>query len=80
MTMNRLEFPVKYSFDVDSSSVIATVPGLNYVSSFGKDFAEAEQNVIEAVLAYLEALRKDNLPFPETPKKSSGTILVIEAN
>ena len=76
--MNRLEFPVEYSFDLDSNSVIATVPDLNYVSSFGKDFAEAEQNVIEAVLAYLEALKKDNLPLPATPTKSSGTMLVIE--
>ncbi len=76
--MNRLELPVEYSFDIDSNLVIATVPDLNYISSFGKDFAEAEQNVIEAVLAYLEALKKDNLPIPDFPKKSSGTMLVIE--
>ncbi len=75
MKMNRLEFPVEYSFDIDSNSVIATVPDLNYVSSFGKDFAEAEQNIIEAVLAYLEALKKDNSPCPETPRKSSGTMI-----
>ena len=36
--MNRLEFRVEYSFDVESGAVIAT-PVLNYVSSFGKDFA-----------------------------------------
>ena len=67
--MNRLELPVEYSFDIDSNLVIATVPDLNYISSFGKDFAEAAKNVIEAVLAYLEALKKDNLPIPDFPKK-----------
>ncbi|MEA5508924.1 type II toxin-antitoxin system HicB family antitoxin [Crocosphaera sp. UHCC 0190] len=76
--MNRLEFPVEYSFDVETNSVIATVPDLNYISSFGKDFTEAEQNVIEAVLAYLEALKMDGLPIPSCPKKSTGTVLLIE--
>ncbi len=50
--MNRLEFPVEYSFDVDSNMVIATIAQLNYTSSF-KDFTEAEINITEAVLAYL---------------------------
>lgn len=59
--MNRLEFPVEYSFDVETNSVIATVPDLNYISSFGKDFTEAENNITEAVLAYLEALKSDRL-------------------
>lgn len=59
--MKRLEFPVEYSFDVETNSVVATVPDLNYISSFGKDFAEAERNVSEAILAYLEALKMDGL-------------------
>ncbi|MEA5534907.1 type II toxin-antitoxin system HicB family antitoxin [Crocosphaera sp. XPORK-15E] len=62
--MKRLEFPVEYSFDVETNSVVATVPDLNYISSFGKDFAEAEQNVSEAILTYLEALKMDGLPIP----------------
>ncbi|MGK7900192.1 MAG: type II toxin-antitoxin system HicB family antitoxin [Hormoscilla sp.] len=53
--MNRLELRVEYSFDVESGAVIATVPDLNYVSSFGKDFASAKKNVTEAVQVYLEA-------------------------
>jgi predicted RNase H-like HicB family nuclease len=76
--MNRFEFPVEYSFDVETNSVIATVPDLNYISSFGKDFTEAENNVMEAVLAYLEALKMDGLPLPNYPKKSTGTMLIIE--
>ena len=36
--MNRLEFPVEYSFDRENHSVIATVPDLNHISSFGQDF------------------------------------------
>jgi predicted RNase H-like HicB family nuclease len=76
--MKRLEFTVEYSFDVETNSVVATVPELNYISSFGKDFAEAEKNVIEAVLAYLEALKMDDLPIPNFPRKSTGTVLLIE--
>jgi predicted RNase H-like HicB family nuclease len=75
--MDRLEFPVEYSFDGESNLVIATIPQLNYISSFGKDFIEAETNITEAVLAYLEALEKDNLPIPKIEKKS-GTVLIVE--
>ena len=38
MNMNRLEFPVEYSFDIDSNSVMATVPDLNYISSLALFF------------------------------------------
>ena len=76
--MSRLEFPVEYSFDIETKSVIATVPELNYISSFGQDFTESEKNIIEAVSAYLEVLRIDGLPQPNCEKFSNKTILVIE--
>lgn len=76
--MNRLEFPVEYSFDLETHSVIATVPDLNHISSFGKDFTEAEHNITKAVLAYLETLKIDNLPLPIPPQKATGTLLAIE--
>ena len=75
--IKRLEFQIEYSFEAESNAVIATVPELNWVSSFGKDFAEAETNVIEAVLAYLEALQINGLPLPE-PRKTTGTVLVVD--
>jgi predicted RNase H-like HicB family nuclease len=76
--MNRFDFPIEYSFDSETNSVIATVPDLNYISSFGKNFTEAEQNVTEAILAYLEALKMDGLPLPICSQKSTGTMLVVE--
>lgn len=76
--MSRLEFPVEYSFDAETKSVIATVPELNYISSFGKNFSEAEKNIIEAVLGYLEVLKMDNLPLPNCQKKTNKTMLIIE--
>jgi predicted RNase H-like HicB family nuclease len=50
------EYRVIYEFDQETGQVMATVPELNYVSSFGADFAEAERNIMEAVAAYLETL------------------------
>ena len=50
------EYRVIYQFDRETGQVMAAVPELNYVSSFGADFAEAEQNIMEAVAAYLETL------------------------
>ena len=76
--MSRFEFPVEYSFDFETKSVTATVPELNYISSFGKDFAEAEKNIIEAVSAYLEVLKMDGLPQPNCQKTTNKTMLIIE--
>lgn len=75
--MDRLELPVEYSFDFDSKMVIATILQLNYISSFGKDFKEAEKNITEAVLAYLEALEKEGLTISNI-EKSLGTVLIVE--
>jgi predicted RNase H-like HicB family nuclease len=75
--MKRLEFKVEYSFDKETGMVTATVPELNYVSSFGETFEEAELNISEAVLAYLEALQRDNQPLPVS-QLTSGTILALE--
>jgi predicted RNase H-like HicB family nuclease len=52
------EYRVIYEFDQETGQVMATVPELNYVSSFGADFADAEQNIMEAVAAYLETLAR----------------------
>jgi predicted RNase H-like HicB family nuclease len=72
--MKRLEFKVGYSFDKETGMVTATVPESNYVSSFGET---AEPNISEAVLAYLEALQRDNQPLPVS-QLTSGTILALE--
>ena len=53
------EYRVIYEFDRETGQVMATVPELNYISSFGANFAEAEQNILEAVAAYLEALHAE---------------------
>ncbi|MEB3174443.1 MAG: type II toxin-antitoxin system HicB family antitoxin [Cyanobacteriota bacterium] len=74
----RLEFPIEYSFDPEAQVIIATVPSLNHISSFGKDFAEAENNIIEAVLAYIESLQKDELPITQDCASTTGTLLAIE--
>ncbi|HWG84886.1 MAG TPA: type II toxin-antitoxin system HicB family antitoxin [Deinococcales bacterium] len=75
--MRRLLYRVEYAFDPETGSVTATVPELNHVSSFGTDFAEAERNVTEAALLYLETLAAHGEPPPE-PATQQGTLLTID--
>jgi len=71
------EYRVIYEFDQETGQVMATVPELNHVSSFGADFAEAEQNIIEAVAAYLEALVAEGQPLPRGREEREGTFLRV---
>ena len=65
------EYRVIYQFDRETGQVMAAVPELNYVSSFGADFAEAEQNIMEAVAAYIE------IRSPELPVGARVKVIVI---
>jgi len=72
-----IEYRVIYEFDKETGQVTATVPDLNYVSSFVADFAEAERNIQEAVEAYLEALVKEGQSLPLVAEGREGTFLHI---
>lgn len=67
MTKKGYNFKIEYEVDKKSGRVVATIPELNHVSSFGDTFAEAEANVKEAALTYLEVLQKDGEPIPSVP-------------
>ncbi len=54
------EYKIEYNFDPETRFVTGVVPALNYLSSFGANFAEAEKNITEAIEAYLESLIKEN--------------------
>lgn len=62
--MFTTEYKIKYDFDTETRAVTAVVPSLNYLSSFGATFAEAEKNITEAITAYLEALAKKQSIIP----------------
>ncbi|MBI3632799.1 MAG: type II toxin-antitoxin system HicB family antitoxin [Candidatus Vogelbacteria bacterium] len=51
---NEFEYKIEYEADKESGQITATIPELNHLSSFGETFAEAESNVREAALGYLE--------------------------
>ena len=57
--------------------MIATIPELNHVSSFGETFAEAEANVREAALGYLEVLVKKHKTLPKPAFHTEGTYLKL---
>ena len=60
----EFEYKIEYEVDKKSGRIVATIPELNHVSSYGANFAEAESNVREAALGYLELLTMKNLKAP----------------
>jgi predicted RNase H-like HicB family nuclease len=70
------QYKIQYDFDPETRSVTAVVPALNYLSSFGDNFQKAEQNIKEAIQAYLEALIKEHLEIPQE-KILEGTFLKV---
>ena len=73
----EFEYKIEYEADKETGEITATIPELNHVSSFGDSFPEAESNVREAALGYLEVLRKENREMPEPSFHTEGTYLKI---
>jgi len=73
----QYEYKIEYEFEPETKQITATIPELNHVSSFGDTFAEAEANVKEAALCYLEALVKDNEEIPIPAFRTEGTYLKL---
>ncbi len=77
MTKKEYNFRIEYEVDKKTGRVIATIPELNNVSSFGDTFAEAEANVKEAALCYLETLEKEKRPIPKPVFRTEGTYIKL---
>ena len=63
---NEFSYKIEYENDKESGQVIATIPELNHISSFGDTFAEAESNVRDAALGYFELLQKKQQEIKNT--------------
>ncbi len=74
---NEFEYKIEYEADKESGQITATIPELNHISSFGDSFAEAESNVREAALGYLEVLVKEKKEIPRSVFHTEGTYLKI---
>ena len=77
MAKHGFEYKIEYELDKKTGQVVATVPELNHTSSFGDSFAEAEANVREAVLGYLEVLEKKQKQVPKPVFHTEGTYLKL---
>jgi predicted RNase H-like HicB family nuclease len=73
----EFEYKIEYEVDKETGEIVATIPDLNHVSSFGNTFAEAESNVREAALGYLEVLQMENKEIPRSVFHTEGTYLKI---
>ena len=74
-----LQYRIEYEVDKETKQVVATIPELNHISSFGDSFAEAEASVREAALGYLEMLCREHRRIPKPAFKTEGTYLKIFA-
>jgi len=74
---NEFAYKIEYEADKETGQISATIPELNHISSFGDTFAEAEANVREAVLGFLEVLVKENKEIPKQAFRTEGTYLKI---
>ena len=77
MNNREFEYKIEYETDKKSGQVVAIIPELNHVSSFGNSFAEAEANVKEAALGYLEVLIDEQKEIPKPSFHTEGTYLKI---
>ena len=73
----EFEYKIEYEADKKTGEIVATIPELNHVSSFGDTFAEAEANIREAALGYLEVLQKENKEIPKPSFRTEGTYLKL---
>ena len=73
----EFSYKIEYEADQETGQVVATIPELNHVSSFGDTFAEAEANVREAALGYLEVLVKERKEIPKPAFHTEGTYLKL---
>lgn len=53
---------------------VVTCPALPGLVTEGDNLPEARKMAKDAILGYLESLRKDGEPIPEDPKKVSGPL------
>lgn len=73
----EFEYKIEYDLDRETSQVTATIPELNHISSFGNTFAEAEANVKEAAIGYLEVVVKGKGEIPKPSFKTEGTYIKL---
>ena len=59
------EYGYTVIFEKEGDAYTATVPTLNYSSTYGETLNEAREMVKEMIGLYLESLRADGLELPE---------------
>lgn len=77
MAKQAFSYKIEYEIDKKTKQIVATIPELNHISSFGDSFAEAEANVREAALGYLEVLSKKQTRFPKPAFHTEGTYIKL---
>jgi predicted RNase H-like HicB family nuclease len=74
--MTVRQFQVVLEWDAEDSVWVTYVPVLNYLSTFGETREEALANTQEAILGYIEAAKKEDIPLP--PDDSTAELVQVE--
>ncbi len=77
MKKQEYTFKVEVEIDEDTGQIILTIPQLDNISSFGNTFTEAEANIIEASVDYIQILHKERTPIPEASPLTEGICIKL---
>lgn len=71
-----MEYKVVLEYDTEEECWVTFVPSLDDISTWGKSKEEALDNTREAIAGYLEALKKEGLPFPPSRAVEIAEVVV----
>ena len=63
--MKTRKYKVLLEWDPEARAWVTYVPALDYLSTFGGTRDEAIANTREAILGYIEAAKKEEVPIPQ---------------
>jgi predicted RNase H-like HicB family nuclease len=80
MTHQTRAFSLSVEFDQDEGGYLAHFPALPGCHTWGDTYEEAVKNAEEALLGYIEALRKngEEIPLEELPSKEVSLGVVVQ--
>lgn len=75
-----LAYSLSIEFHPDEGGYLASFPALHGCHTWGASYEEAVKNAEEALVGYLEALRKNGEPIPQEDRPAGEVSLGVVVN